>query len=188
MTLVQAAQLALGWLALGAALAGMLSSRTSRWSWAASGLLAAAWLAVTQSAGLGMVLATGIMAAEAVAGPGLPIEPEFSRLTRHLALAAAALLAAVVVLVRLARVDAAQAPYLFPVLATGLVALIAHFAGTEQAETHRAARLLLVTAAVGWTVATVGGEPAVVVAVAVALPLVGLSGRLGDNLVGEPEP
>jgi hypothetical protein len=187
MTLLEAAQLGLGWLALGAALSGMLSAGASRRSWALAGLMASAWLAVTHSVLLGLVLALGIVAAELVDGPGLAIEAEFSRLTRHLAVAVAALLAAVVVLVRLAHVDASQAPFVFPVLATGIVALVAFFAGTEQAEIHRAARLLMVTAAVGWTIATLGNEPAAVVAVAVALPLVGLSGRLRDP-VGEPEP
>jgi hypothetical protein len=186
--LLEAAQLGLGWLALGAALAGMLSARASRWSWAVAGLMASTWLAVTHSPLLGLVLALGIAAAELVEGPGLAIEAEFSRLTRHLGIAIAALLAAVVVLVRLARVDAAQAPFVFPVLASGFVALLAFFAGTEQAEIHRAARLLMVTAAVGWTIATLGSEPAAVVAVAVALPLVGLSGRLRDHPLGEPEP
>ena len=76
----------------------------------------------------------------------------------------------------------------FPVFATGFVALVAFFASAEQAEIHRAARLLMVTAAVGWTIATLGTEPAAVVAVAVTLPLVGLSGRLRDHPVGEPEP
>jgi Ni/Fe-hydrogenase subunit HybB-like protein len=186
-TVLEAAQLGVGWLALGAALSGMLAAKRSRWSWAGAGLMASVWLAVTQSAGLGVVLAAGILAAEVVEGPGTTIEPEFSRLTRHLALVLAALIAAVVVLVRLARVDAAEAPYVFPVLATGVVALVALFAGTERAEIHRAARVLLVTAAVGWSVATQGSEPAAVVALALALPLVGLSGRLRDQPMVEPE-
>src|SRR5205807_52927 len=140
----------------------------------------AAWLAVTQAAELGAVLAVGTLAALAFEGPEPGVEAEFSRLTRHLALTVAALVAAVVVLVRLAHVDGAQAPYVFPLVATGLLALVALFASDEQVEIHRAARLLLVTAAVGWTIATLGSEPAAMVAVAAALPLVTLSGRLRD--------
>lgn len=185
MNLLAVAQLGLGWLALGAAVVGLISATASRRSWAVAGLLATAWLAVTQSAWLGLVLGAGILAAVAVEGPAPAIETEFSRLTRQLGIAVAALLAAVLVLVRLARVDPAQAPYMFPLLATGVIALVAFFSGTEQTEMHRAARLLLVTAAVGWTIATLGREPDVVVAVAVALPLLGLSSRLRDHPVGE---
>ena len=130
---------------------------------------------------LAAVLAIGILAALAVEGPELDIEPDFARLTRHLSLTLAALAAAVVVLVRLAHVDAQLGPRVFPLLATGTVTLVALFAAAEQAEIHRAARLLLVMAAVGWTIATLGSEPATVVAAAAALPLLGLTGRMRDQ-------
>jgi hypothetical protein len=188
MTPLEGVQLSLAWLSLLAAVTGMLSAAASRLPWAASAMLLSAWLAVTQSAELGTVLATGTLAGLAVERSALVIKPEFSRLTRHLALTVAALVAAVVVLVRLAHVDAAQAPYVFPVVATGLLALVALFAASEQAEINRAVRLLLVAAAASWTVATQGGEPAAVVAVAAALPLVALSGRPRDHTAGETAP
>ncbi len=88
-----------------------------------------------------------------------------------------ALVAAVIVLARFAQVDASQAPYAFPVLAIGTVSLIALFAAGEPAEAQRAARLLLVVAATGWTVSTAGGQPAVAVAAAVALPILAMAFR-----------
>ena len=188
MTLQDGAQLGFAWLALAAAVTSLLSLTASRLFSVAAALLLSAWLAVTQAVELGAVLATGTVAAMAVEGPELGIEPEFSRLTRHLALTVAALVAAVVVLVRLAHVDATQAPFVFPVLATGLLALVALFAAGEQVEINRAARLLLVTAAVGWTVATMGSEPAAAVAVAAALPLLALIGRQRGNQAGETSP
>jgi hypothetical protein len=178
MTAVQAAELALSWLALLAATAAMLSPRVSRWSWGAAGLLFSAWLALMAPLGIGAAVAAGGLIAVFLEGDGELAEPDFTRVTRCLGLLLAGFAAAVVVMVRVAQVNPGDGPYVFPALATGIVALTALFAAVEQAEIHRAARLLLVMAAVGWTIATAGTQPAAAIVAGAALPLLALTGRL----------
>jgi hypothetical protein len=177
MTTVEVAQLVLGWLALLAVAAAVIWPRLSRWCWAAAALLGCAWLAVTQSAPLALALAVATLLGVAAEGAGETIVPEFNRLTRCLGLLVGALLATVVVLVRLAHVDAMQAPVVFPVVAIAVISLVILFAALDPAEMYRAARLLLLMAAVGWTVATTGSQPASVLMTSAVLPLLGLMGR-----------
>lgn len=185
MTALEIAQLALGWLALVALVPAVISPRLSRWCWAAAALLACAWLAVTQSAPLAVALATGTLLAVAAEGGGEITKPEFTLLTRHLALLVGALAATVVVLVRLAHVDPLQAPVVFPVVAIAMISLAVMFAAVEPAEIHRAARLLLLMAGVGWTVASTGSQPVAVVAAAVVLPLIALTGRSSTHAAAD---
>jgi hypothetical protein len=188
MTAVEIAQLALGWPALVVVITAVISPRLSRWCWAAAALLACAWLAVTQSAPLAIALAAGTLAAVTAEGGGEVTKPEFNRLTRHLALVLGALAATVVVLVRLGHVDPLQAPVVFPVVAIAVISLVVMFAAVEAAEIHRSARLLLLMAAVGWTVATTGSQPAAVVAAALVLPLIALTGRSTSDAAAEAAP
>jgi hypothetical protein len=185
MTLVEIAQLALGWVALGAVVIAAILAPLSRWLWSAAAVLACAWLAVTQSAPLAVALGTGTLLAIVAEGSSETIEPEFNRLTRSLALVLGALLATVVVLVRLAHVDPLQAPVVFPVVAIAGISLTRVFAGDDQAEINRPARLVLLMAAIGWTVATTGSQPAPVLLAAVVLPLLALAGRSRSPAPGE---
>ena len=179
MTAAQAAELALSWLALLAAIAAVLSPQVSRWSWGAAGLLFSAWLALMAPVGIGAALAAGSLIGLFLEGDGELAEPDFTRLTRRLGLLLAGFAAAVVVMVRVAQVDPGDTPYVFPALATGIVALIALTAAVGQAEIQRGARLLLVLAAVGWTIATAGTQPAAAILAGAVLPLLALTGRLG---------
>lgn len=179
MTPVHLGELTLAWGGIAAAMTAMLSRRASRAAWAAAALLLSAWLGLSQPPMLGAALAVGAVAGLAFEGNPPLSEPDFARVTRRLGLLAAALVAAVILLARFGQVEASQAPYAFPVLAAGMVALVAVFASAEPAEVDRAARTLLVVAAVGWTVATAGSQPAVVIAVAIALPVVAIAGRSG---------
>jgi len=178
-TAAQATELALSWLALLAAIAALLSPRVSRWSWGAAGLLDSASLALMASPGIGLSLAAGCLIAMFVEADGGLAQLDFALVTRRLGLLLAGILVAVVVMVRGAQVNAADAPHVFPMLAAGMVALIALLAAVENAEIHRAARLLLVLAAVAWTIATGGTEPAVAIVAGAAMPVLALTGRLG---------
>jgi hypothetical protein len=181
MTAAQVAGVALSWLALVAAVVAVLSPQVSRWLWSGACLLFAAWLALIAPPGLAAALAVGSLIAVLSEREDEPAGPDFALVTRRLSLLVAGLLAAVVLMVRVAQVEPGDAPYVFPPLAAGIVALIALVAATEQAEIQRAARLLLVLAAVGWTVATAGSEPAAVIVAALALPLLALSGKLNPS-------
>jgi hypothetical protein len=188
MTTVEIAQLALGWMALALVAMAVVAPRISRWCWAAAALVACAWLAVTQSALLALALAVGTVSAVGVEGADENLEPQFNRLTRHLGLLTGALAATVVLLVRLAHVDPLQAPVVFPVVAIAVISLVVVFAGVEPPEVHRAARMVLLMAAVGWTVATTGSQPAPVLLAAAALPLLALTGRSPGYASKEPAP
>jgi hypothetical protein len=179
MTAVHAAELTASWLGLLAAVAAVVSPTISRWSWGAAGLLFSTWLVFIASPGIGAVVATGALLALLLDGEGELAAHDFSRVTRRVGMLLVGLAAAVVLLVRVAEVDPGDAPHVFPVVAAAVMALIALLTAVEPAEINRAARLLLVLAAAGWTVATAGTEPAAAVAAAVALPLLGLTGRLG---------
>jgi hypothetical protein len=179
MTFSQAAELALSWLALLAATAAVLSPRVSPWSWGVAGLLFSAWLALMAPPGIGAVVAAGALVALFLEGHVELAELDFTSVTRRLGLLLAGFAVAAVLMVRVAEVDPGDAPYVFPALATGIVALIVLLAATDEAEIHRAARLLLVLATVGWTVATAGTQPAAAIIAAAALPLLALTGRLG---------
>jgi hypothetical protein len=185
MTTVEIGQLVLGWAALITLVLAVIWPRRARWCWAGAALTVCAWLAVTQSAPLALALAAGTVLALVAEGPGEIVPPEFNRLTRHLGLLVGALVATVVVLVRLAHVDPLQAPIVFPVVAVAVISLVVLFAATEPAETHRAARMLLLMAAAGWTVATTGGQPMPVLLAAAVLPLLAMAGRSGDNELAE---
>jgi hypothetical protein len=186
MTVVEVAQLTLGWIALVATATAVISVHISRWCWAVAALLACAWLAVTQSAPLALALVTGAVLAVAAERAGETQEPEFNRLTRDLGLLVAAVVATVVALVRLAHVDPLQAPVVFPVVAIAVISLVQVYAAVDAAATNRAARLLLLMAAAGWTVATTGSQPAPVLLAAVVLPLLSLTGRSRRHASGEP--
>jgi hypothetical protein len=177
MSAVHAGQLTLAWLALAATLTALLSRRASRRAWVGAALLLSGWLVISQSVLSGTALGLGTLAGIALEGNPPLSAPDFARVTRRLGLLAVALVAAVVVLVRFAQVDAAQAPYAFPVLAIGMVSLIAFFAAGEPVEAQRASRLLLVVAVDGWTVATGGSQPVVALAAAVTLPILAMTFR-----------
>ena len=179
MTASHAGELALAWLALASTLTAVLSRRASRRGWAGAALLLSGWLVISESVVLGSALALGTVVGLGLEGNPQLSAPDFARVTRRLGLLAVAVVSAVVVLARFAPVEASQAPYAFPVLATGLVSLIALFAAAEPAEAQRAARLLLVVAATGWTVATGGGQPAAALAAAVALPILAVAFKPG---------
>lgn len=177
MSAAHAGQLTLAWLALATTLTAVLSRRASRRAWVGAALLLSGWLLISEPPLSGTALAVGTLAGAALEGNSPLSAPDFARVTRRLGLLAVALVAGVVVLARFAQVDASQAPYAFPVLADGMVSLVALFAAGEPAEAQRAARLLLAVAAAGWTVATAGSQPAVAVAAAVALPILALAFR-----------
>ncbi|HXA41429.1 MAG TPA: hypothetical protein VNV65_00800 [Candidatus Solibacter sp.] len=170
MTASQAGELSLAWLALAATLTAVLSRRASRRGWAGAALLLSGWLAISESPALGSALAVATVAGLVLEGDPPLSAPDFARVTRRLGLLAVAVVAAVVVLARFAQVEASQAPYAFPLVALGMVSLIALFAASEPAEAQRAARLLLAVAVAAWTVATGGSQPAVALAAAAALP------------------
>ena len=192
MTAAQVAELALSWLALLAAVAAVLSPRLSRLAWGASGLLFALWLTLMAPPGLGSVLAVGVLAAIFLEGEGELAQPDFARTTRRLGLLVAGIAAAVLLMVRVAEVDPGDAPYVFPPLAGSIVSLTALYAAVEPAEIHRAARLLLVLAAVGWTIASGGTQAAPTVLAAVALPVLAVAAKVTSSpespQPGEPEP
>jgi hypothetical protein len=129
--------------------------------------------------GIGATLAGGGLLALLLEGESELAEPDFTSLTRRLGLMLAGCAAAVLLMVRVAEVGSGEAPYVFPALAAATVALIVLTTATEAAEIQRAARLLLVLAAAGWTVATGGTQPTAAILAAAALPLLALAGSLG---------
>jgi hypothetical protein len=182
MTLGPGAELSLSWLALLATIAAVLRPRVSRWAWGAAALLFSAWLALMAPPGIGAALAAGGLLAILLEGENELAKPDFTSVTRRLSLMLAGCAAAVVLMVRVAEVGSGEAPYVFPALAAATVALIVVTTAAEAAEIHRAARLLLVLAAAGWTVATAGTQPAPAIVAAAALPLLVLAGSLGPTM------
>jgi hypothetical protein len=133
------------------------------------------------SPGIAAALAAGGLVAVLLEGESELAKPDFTSLTRRLGLMLAGCAAAVVLMVRVAEVGSGEAPFVFPALAAATVALIVFATATEAAEIHRAARLLLMLAAAGWTVATAGTQPVAAIVAAAALPLLALVGSLGPT-------
>jgi hypothetical protein len=171
------AQAAALWMALLVATASGLSPRTGRWGWWLASLVLLVWLAMAGWPGPALVLALGATVAQLVDRRQPAGMAGFTGLLRSVAAVLLGYAGASYILVRLVHAEFGLAQKAFPALAIGLIAGAVLALAEGDRERLRAARLLVVLAAIAWTV--VGGtaqEPTAWIAAA-WLPLLAGAGR-----------
>jgi hypothetical protein len=166
------------WAALLAAIAGTLAPRTLGVAWSLAPLLLATWLGLTGTPLPALALAAGVTTAVFVdrrePGPGA----EFGATIRALAAVALGLGGAIYLLVRIVHAELVLVTAALPGLAAGLIALAVVALATDDLEQLRAARLVLVAAAVALFAGVPSADPWTAALVGLGLPLLAVAGRM----------
>ncbi|HEV1998547.1 MAG TPA: hypothetical protein VGR61_10510 [Candidatus Dormibacteraeota bacterium] len=143
-----------------AAIVALMYPPVARWAWAAAAIAVAAWAALESGLLGGAPLVAGVVVATAVERGDAPAAPGFSDMLARLAVLGGAILASVLMTVRVLVVDLVDGVQVLILLAVGSAAILYLLVHGGPVEEARAARLALVVAAAGWVAA---GHPAAVV-------------------------
>ena len=169
------------WFALLWATASGLIPRLGRWGWWVAELLLLLWLALEGQPILALALAAGASVALVIDRRGAATSPDFTGLLRSVMAVVLGYAGAGVALVRLLHAEVALAIKAFPALATAMIAVAVVMLAEGDREQLRAARLLVVLAAIAWSVAAGPDQVGLAIVAAAWLPLLAGAGRLRLN-------
>lgn len=133
-----------------ATVVALVYAPVARWAWGAAAICLALWTALAVGLAEGAVLGLGAAAALAVESPLAPRVSGFNNLVGRLATLAAAVVASLVILVRVFLLDAVDSHQVLVLFAIGLAAVLYLLVRDGPAEESRAARVALLAAAAGW--------------------------------------
>ena len=148
-----------------ATIAALLYPPLARWAWPAAAAAVGVWAAIASGISAGAPLLLGVALATALDRGDAPARSAFNTVVARIAALAGAVLAALLVTVRVLFIDLVSGFQPFTLMAIGLAAVLYMLAHSGPVEESRAARLALVTAGAGWAAA---GHPGFTVPVAVA--------------------
>lgn len=166
------------WSTFLATVAAAAAPRLGRWPWWLAMVMAAAWLGLAGYPVVALALALGATAAAAIEGGESAGDLDSTGLLPSLLAIAVGLGGAALTLARVIHAEPALGYQAFPALAASLIAVAVLALAARDKEQLRAARFLLVMAAVVWTVAGGSGAQEVAVVSAAWLPVLAGADRL----------